>query len=77
MQSLLLRRLERNDLQKFICGAESSLRAVEHMDTALKVWGVLYTPRVTMVAQTGASDPGLIEDCHGRGFPANNMLGNE
>ncbi|GFY18859.1 hypothetical protein TNCV_3875471 [Trichonephila clavipes] len=31
--SLLLRRLERNDLQKFIWDAENSLRAVEHMDT--------------------------------------------
>ncbi|GFU53482.1 hypothetical protein TNCV_3169161 [Trichonephila clavipes] len=26
-------RLERNDLPKFIWGAENSLRAVEHMDT--------------------------------------------
>ncbi|GFY07692.1 hypothetical protein TNCV_4095621 [Trichonephila clavipes] len=33
MQSLLLGRLERYDLQKFIWGAENSLRAVEHMDT--------------------------------------------
>ncbi|GFW83661.1 hypothetical protein TNCV_667741 [Trichonephila clavipes] len=32
MKSLLLRRLKRNDSQKFIWGAENSLRAVEHMD---------------------------------------------
>ncbi|GFT45433.1 uncharacterized protein TNCV_349051 [Trichonephila clavipes] len=31
MQSLLLGRLERNDLQKFIWAAENSLRGVEHM----------------------------------------------
>ncbi|GFT70666.1 hypothetical protein TNCV_4164741 [Trichonephila clavipes] len=30
MQSQLLGRVERNDLQKFIWGAENSLRAVEH-----------------------------------------------
>ncbi|GFV54607.1 hypothetical protein TNCV_3578611 [Trichonephila clavipes] len=35
MQSLLLRRLEHNNLQKFIWDAENSLRAVEHMDTSL------------------------------------------
>ncbi|GFW48905.1 hypothetical protein TNCV_3901031 [Trichonephila clavipes] len=33
MQSLLLRRLERDDLQKCIWCAENSLRTVEHMDT--------------------------------------------
>ncbi|GFX61850.1 hypothetical protein TNCV_1383481 [Trichonephila clavipes] len=33
IQSLLLGRLERNDLQKFIWGAENSLRALEHTNT--------------------------------------------
>ncbi|GFV57165.1 hypothetical protein TNCV_4976421 [Trichonephila clavipes] len=33
MQSLLLGQLERNDLQRFIWGAENSLRAFEYMDT--------------------------------------------
>ncbi|GFW24083.1 hypothetical protein TNCV_4951271 [Trichonephila clavipes] len=33
MQSQLLGREERNDLQKFIWGADNSLRAVEHMNT--------------------------------------------